>query len=135
MKFAGADIEITELTWGEHKRLIKLIGEGFSTSQAELKAIVEGGSSATDMFESMPELVTKALALALRMKTDEIDKATGSEVIEAIERVIKINKLAENIDKAKKLKGLLAPPSQRPRMDEAQAEQEIKRKLALMKQE
>lgn len=129
MKFAGAEIEINELTWKEHKKLIKLIGQGMSTNQAEIMAVANGEKTAADMFETMPELVTSALALALRMKPEEIDEATASEILEAIEQVIKINELAKNIDKAKKLKGLLVPPSQRPQMDEAEAIAGIKEKL------
>ncbi len=128
----GKKIQVPELTWKEFKALLKLLGVKLFDRQDELLALAEGKGDVKEMMESMPDLVTEALAIALRETPEAIDGATISEIIEVIPEVLIVNKVKENLEKAKKIKGLLpAAPGAGPtvNLDEAKVQAEIRAKL------
>lgn len=129
LTLAGRAIEIKEMTWLQYKNLMRLIGTDLVGKREQLKELVKSGKGAAEWLEEMPELVTRALATALGIEPDDINKATGSEILDLIPEVIRVNKLAENIEKAKNLRGLLGVPTQQPAAEAGKAETEIRVKL------
>ncbi len=113
---AGKRIEVCELTWKEYKALMKLVGSDLVAKRDQIKQMLKDDKGVDSWLEELPEIITRALSLALRVQPEEIDKATATELLNIIPEVIKVNRLAENIQKAKNLRGLLGLPTQ-PALD------------------
>lgn len=116
LTISGKVHEIEPLTWKEHRKLLQVLGVPFLSNKDLLGALdgekEEAEKAAIAIIDSVPEAITKGLAIGLRISENEVDSMTLDELLEGIFAVVSENKLAEAFSKIKKMKGLLTVPGQ-----------------------
>lgn len=121
MKLGSAEIEVKPMTWGTQKKVFKVITKGLATlaeSKQVLGKMVRGtiagedqvpAQALADLVDSFPELLSEVLVVGIGITSDQLDKATGPEVLALLEAFVEVNDLVAQFARAKKAFTLLAP--------------------------
>lgn len=124
MELGNKLVDFKPMTWGTQKKVFQLIVEGLN-KQAQASDLIKRmvmsalngeeqapGDLLMETINSMPELFTQALALGLGVSAEDLDNATGPQVMTALEVFIKENDLENQWARAKKAMSLLVPADQ-----------------------
>lgn len=120
LKLGGKEVEFKPMTWAVQKQVFKLLTNGFAkldAAQAAAGALVKGLAGGKDvslapmleLIGDMPELLTDVLSVGLSIPKEQLDGASGNEVMAALEIFIQENALDEQLSRAKKAFSLLRP--------------------------
>ena len=113
-------IEFKPMTWGLQKKVFEDLVAGLAEA-AKAKAILQQLTMSAlkgegelefkvllDVINSVPGLIDKILVRGLDVKPEQLDAATGMQVLSAIELFIKDNALEQQWVRSKKVWTLLA---------------------------
>lgn len=121
MKLGNEEIEVKPMSWGTQKKVFKVITKGLAAlaeSKQLLGRMVQGviageeqvpAQALAEVVDSLPEVLGEVLVIGLGITSEQLDAASGPEVLEALEEFIKVNDLEAQLNRAKKAFTLLAP--------------------------
>ena len=124
VRLAGTDRDCAPMTWGLQKKVFAEVVRGLrkkAEAAGTIQALVFSALHTKDLpFDALvkailelPEIATEVLALGLGLPVEDLDAATGMEVLTAAETFLAENAVEAQWDLGKKVLSLVTPKADR----------------------